>query len=54
MKNGTQVTLKLNMISSNKNIFPHKLLITNRQVENLHKAFTNNLSAKGDIYKKSW
>ena len=54
MKNGTQVTLKLNMISSNKNIFPHKLLITNRQVENLDKAFTNHLSAKGDIYKKSW
>ena len=25
--------------------FPHKLLLTNRQVANLHKAFANNSSA---------
>ena len=49
-KNETGVTLGLssNMIgNSNDEInFPHNLLLTNRQVVNLHKAFANNLSAK--------
>ena len=33
------------MIGDNENNFPHKLLLTNRQVSNLRKAFANNSSA---------
>ena len=33
------------MISDNETNFPHTLLLTNRQVESLRKAFTNYLSA---------
>ena len=32
------------MISDNETNFPHKLLLTNRQVVNLRKAFANHLS----------
>ena len=32
------------MIGENETNFPHKLLLTNRQVANLRKAFTNNSS----------
>ena len=32
------------MIGDNETNFPHKLLLTNRQVANLRKAFANNLS----------
>ena len=32
------------MISDNETNFPHKLLLTNRQVANLRKAFENHLS----------
>ena len=32
------------MIGDNETNFPHKLLLTNRQVSNLHKAFANNSS----------
>ena len=41
MKNEAEVVLRLssNMIGDNKNNFPHKLLLTNGQVSNLHKAF---------------
>ena len=43
----TEVVLRLssNMIGDNENNFPHKLLLTKRQVSNLRKAFANNLSA---------
>ena len=48
IKNETDVVLKLssNMIdnSDNETNFPHKLLLTYRQVENLRKAFANYLS----------
>ena len=48
MKNETEVVLRLssNMIgdSNDKTNFPHELLLTNRQVANLHKAFANYLS----------
>ena len=48
MKNETEVTLRLssNMKgnSDDETNFPHKLLLTNRQVANLCKAFTNYLS----------
>ena len=44
IKNETEVVLRLpsNMIGDNETNFPHKLLLTNRQVSNLRKAFANN------------
>ena len=47
IKNETEVVLKLSsdMIGDNETIFPHKLLLTNRQVSNIRKAFANHLSA---------
>ena len=47
IKNETEVVLRLssNMIGDNESNFPHKLLLTNRQVANLSKAFANHLSA---------
>ena len=48
IKNETDVILRLssNMIgnSDDEPIFPHKLLLTNRQVANLRKAFANHTS----------
>ena len=48
MKNETDVILRLssNMIgnSDDETNFPHKLLLTNRQVTNLRKAFANHTS----------
>ena len=45
-RNETEVVLRLssNMIGDNETNFPHKLLLTNRQVANLRKAFANYLS----------
>ena len=49
IKNETDVALRLssNMVgnSDDETNFPHKLLLTNRQVSNLRKAFANHLSA---------
>ena len=47
IKNETEVVLRLssNMIGDNETNFPHKLLLTNRQISNLRKAFANHLSA---------
>ena len=47
IKNETEVVLRLssNMIGDNETNFPHKLLLTNRQVLNLREAFANNSSA---------
>ena len=47
IKNETEVVLRLSsdMIGDNESNFPHKLLLTNRQVSNLRKAFANYLSA---------
>ena len=46
IKNKTEVVLRLssNIIgnSNDDTNFPHELLLTNRQVANLHKAFANN------------
>ena len=44
--NETEVVLRLssNMIGDFEKNFPHKLLLTNRQVANLRKAFANYLS----------
>ena len=46
IKNETEVVLRLssNMIGDNETDFPHKLLLTNRQVSNLRKAFANHSS----------
>ena len=46
IKNETEVVLRLssNVVGHNETNFPHKLLLTNRQVTNLRKAFTNHLS----------
>ena len=46
IKNETEVVLRLssNVIGDNETNFPHKLLLTNRQVANLRKAFVNYLS----------
>ena len=43
IRDETEVVLRLssNMIGDNETNFPHKLLLTNRQVTNLHKAFAN-------------
>ena len=47
IKNKTDVVLRLssNMVGDNAANFPHKLLLTSRQVSNLRKAFANHLSA---------
>ena len=47
IKNESEVVLRLssNVIGDNETNFPHKLLLTNRQVENLGKGFANKLSA---------
>ena len=43
IRDETEVVLRLssNMIGDNETNFPQKLLLTNRQVANLHKAFAN-------------
>ena len=53
IKNETKVVLRLslNMIGGNETNFPHKLLLTNRQFANLHKAFANYLSADIKLLK---
>ena len=46
IKNETEAVLRLssNMIDDNETNFPHRLLLTNRQVSNIPKAFANNSS----------
>ena len=53
IKNENEVVLRLssNMIGDNETNFPHKLLLTNRQVSNLRKAFANNSSADIKVSK---
>ena len=53
IKNETEVVLRLlsNMIGDNGNNFPHKLLLTNRQLTNLRKAFANHLSTDIELSK---
>ena len=61
IKNETEVIVRFlsNMIGDNGTIFPHKLLLTNRQVSNLRKAFSNHSSAdiklsKTQLSKITW
>ena len=53
IKNQNEVVLRLssNMIGDDETNFPHKLLLTNRQVSNLLKAFSNLLSADTKLPK---
>ena len=53
IKNENEVVLRLssNMIGDNETNFSHKLLLTNRQVSNLRKAFANHLSADVKLSK---
>ena len=46
IKTETEVVLRLpsNVIGDNETDFPHQLLLTNRQVVNICKAFANNSS----------
>ena len=46
IKNKSEVALRLssNMIGNGETNFPHKLLLTNRQISNLRKAFTDKSS----------
>ena len=53
IKNENEVVLRLssNMIGDNETNFPHKLLLTNRQVANPLKAFANYLSTDIKLLK---
>ena len=55
IKNGTEVILKLSSYavgdSIDENNLPHKLLLTNKQVSKLRKAFTNDFSANIKLSK---
>ena len=53
IKNETEVVLRLasNMICDNETNFPPKLLLTNRQVANLRKAFAKYLSTDNKLSK---
>ena len=53
IKNETEVVLRLssNMIGDDETNFPHKSLLTNRQVSNLRKAFANYLSGNIKLSK---
>ena len=55
IKNETERVLRLssNMIGDNETNFLHKLLLTNRQVSNLRKAFVNHSSADIKLSKIS-
>ena len=43
-ENGVDLRLSSNMIGDNETDFPHKLILTNRQVSNIRNAFANNSS----------
>ena len=53
IKNENEIVLKLssNMVGDNETKFPHKLLLTKRQVSNHRKSFANHLSADIKISK---
>ena len=52
----TRIVLRLssNMVGDDETNFPHKVLLTNRQVENLRKAFANKLSTDIELSKTQW
>ena len=50
-KAGVVSTLSSDMIGHDETNFPHKLLLTNRQAENLRKAFVNRSSTNTNLSK---
>ena len=46
--------LSLNMVGDDETNFPHKLLLTNRNVENFRKVFANKSSADINLSKTQW
>ena len=56
IKNETEVVLRLssNMIADHETNSPHKLLLTNRQVENFHRAFANHSSVDIKLSKLNY
>ena len=56
IKNQTKVVLRLssNMIGDNEINFPHKLLLTKRQLSNLRKGFISYLSTDVKLSKTQW
>ena len=56
IKNENEVVLRLssNMIGDNETNFPQKLLLTNRQVANLRKAFANTYQLISNYQKLSY
>ena len=56
IKNENEVVLGLssNMIGDNETNFPHKFLLTNRQVSNLRRSFANHSSTILDYQKLNY
>ena len=56
IKNETEVVLRLlsNMIGDNETNFPHKLLLTNRQVSDLRQAFANHFQLISNYQKLNY
>ena len=48
---GVVLRLSLNMVGDDETNFPHKLLLSDRQVENLRKVFTNKSSTDINLSK---
>ena len=51
---GVVLRLSLNVVRDDETNFAHKLLLTNRQVENLRKAFANKLSTDINLSKLNY
>ena len=51
IKNEVVLRLSSNIIGDNETNFPHKLLLTDRQVSSLRKSFANNSSAEINLPK---
>ena len=54
MEREAVIRLSSNMIGDNENNFPHKLLLTNKQVANLRKTFANHLSTDIKLSKLNY
>ena len=54
MEREAVIRLSSNMIGDNENNFPHKLLLTNKQVANLRKTFANHLSTDIKLLKLNY
>ena len=54
MEREAVIRLSSNMIGDNETNFPHKLLLTNKQVANLRKTFANHLSTDIKLLKLNY